>query len=155
VSSSSPALCPEERILEAHAQDLLDEAAAARLEAHLEGCSDCGDTVADFRRGSEYGRLLRIGRAELPPDLRERIIESAASSLTGHGPLDAAPIEWLDDLIDSLPEEYADVVRSCARDGMSFEGAARHLELSPELVWERYERVRARLPARRAVLDEE
>lgn len=65
---------PEE-LLGAYALDALDDEEALSVEAHLEACLQCRQTVGQFQSVSEL-LGLSVEHHEPPPDLRYRVVDS-------------------------------------------------------------------------------
>ena len=55
---------------------------------------------------------------------------------------------WLEELVSQLPEQYSEVVRLCAFEGMTPEAAAHELGISRDAVYKRYEKARRALQRR-------
>ena len=96
-----------------------------------------------------HGR--RAGESVLPEAAREAVVPQPAMGLvTGRD-----YTEYLEALVDRLPPKYAEVVRLCAMEGMSFVEAARSLGLKDDTVRKRYEAARRALRERIRVRPDE
>ena len=73
-----------------------------------------------------------------PGALRER---SAGSDSRGSVTREDT-VRWVHDLVEHLPEKYAQVVRLCALEELTFVEAGQRLGLAADTVRKRYERAR-------------
>lgn len=77
-----PAACPDlARELLTHDDDELDQAACARLEAHLEKCPRCGPACEELKRSVSLCRALPGGG--VPPDVRTRVRSALRAAVHG------------------------------------------------------------------------
>jgi anti-sigma factor RsiW len=81
-SDDSVARCHDEHALDAYAEGRLNPAAARALELHMTRCEACRLAVEEYAAGARMGELLREARRETPPEIRERLIVSATTTLT-------------------------------------------------------------------------
>lgn len=71
--------CDEiEELLGAHALDALPEGSAARVDMHLSGCPEQGDTLAGLKKTASLLALTAEERRP-PAELRQRIVEAIRS----------------------------------------------------------------------------
>ena len=87
-----------------------------------------------------------LGESAIASHLRER----AAEHWTDGAVTREDERRWLHELVVRLPVRYAEVVRLCALDGMSYVAAAEELGLEADAVRKRYEKARSILRNRMA-----
>jgi RNA polymerase sigma-70 factor, ECF subfamily len=77
-----PAACPElARELLTHDEDELDQAACARLEAHVEKCPRCGPACEELKRSVSLCRTLPGGG--VPAEIRGRVRTALRAAVHG------------------------------------------------------------------------
>lgn len=74
-------VCPEASELDAFGRGVLDARRASAIEAHLPACGDCRAATKDVEDSGIFGRMLRDWRSRMPPDERQRTIDSATRSI--------------------------------------------------------------------------
>jgi RNA polymerase sigma-70 factor (ECF subfamily) len=80
--SGHPLACPElARELLVRDEDGLDQAACARLEAHIERCPHCGPTCEELKRSVSLCRALPAGG--VPDEVRARVRTALRAAVYG------------------------------------------------------------------------
>ncbi len=73
--------CPEPSELDAFVRGALEVHRASVVAAHLPSCGDCRAATKDAEDSGLFGRMLRDWRTRMPPDERQRTIDSATRSI--------------------------------------------------------------------------